>query len=73
MMRLIGASLVDARPTQNRSGPIALSSGCLLHKLLMLDRLAAQPAAAMVAIGRYPRGTTDASPGQAHPRGVLFK
>jgi hypothetical protein len=41
MMRLIGASLVYSRPTQNRSGPIALSLFFLLYKLLVLDRLAA--------------------------------
>jgi len=53
MVRLIRLRNVHARPTQNRAGPIALPFGCLLHKLLMLDRLAAQPAAVMVAIGRY--------------------
>lgn len=53
MMCLIRARAMNSRPAQNRSCPIALSLGSLLYELLMLDRLAAKPAAMMIAIGGY--------------------
>ena len=60
----------DSWPAKGRSAPISLPFCGLVNELIVLDRVATEPVAVMIAIGRYAgraadTGTRERNPGCA--------
>lgn len=57
----------DSRPAKRRSAPVSSPFCGLVNEFIVLDGVAAEPVAMMIAVGRYAGRATDAGTRQRDP------